>query len=245
MNSCMGTCVALSIFCLNIALPCSPLNAFETWADQQELSKEAKYKSAFSTQRRVSLLESSMLLKNLMEARNQKICKGSWPHSLSTARFVVLFFTPRMCLKEIRCLFCNWLPNSLPSLRYTVPHTWLAYIPAGIPYTLDNQSIAWGLLLIRDSWQTQTSCSVHPSTQHFMQSACQISAYAHYARTPVLQLKQRTDDFFLFFFFLLPLCFLLSASFGSFVHLPTCMVLSTTIVISSQALLLDMFPYHP
>ena len=27
-----------------------------------------------------------------------------------------------------------------------------------------------------------------------MQSACQISAYAHYARTPVLQLKQRTDD---------------------------------------------------
>jgi len=29
-----------------------------------------------------------------------------------------------------------------------------------------------------------------------MQSACQISAYAHYARTPVLQLKQRTDDFF-------------------------------------------------
>ena len=28
-----------------------------------------------------------------------------------------------------------------------------------------------------------------------MQSACQISAYAHYARTPVLQLKQRTDDF--------------------------------------------------
>ena len=41
MNSCMGTCVALSIFCLNIALLCSPLNAFETWADQQELSKEA------------------------------------------------------------------------------------------------------------------------------------------------------------------------------------------------------------
>jgi hypothetical protein len=30
-----------------------------------------------------------------------------------------------------------------------------------------------------------------------MQSACQISAYAHYARTPVLQLKQRTDDIFL------------------------------------------------
>ena len=28
-----------------------------------------------------------------------------------------------------------------------------------------------------------------------MQSACQISAYAHYARTPVLQLKQRTGDF--------------------------------------------------
>jgi hypothetical protein len=27
-----------------------------------------------------------------------------------------------------------------------------------------------------------------------MQSAFQISAYAHYARTPVLQLKQRTDD---------------------------------------------------
>ena len=27
-----------------------------------------------------------------------------------------------------------------------------------------------------------------------MQSACQISAYAHYARTPVVQLKQRTDD---------------------------------------------------
>jgi hypothetical protein len=26
------TCVALSIFWLNIALPCSPLNAFETWA---------------------------------------------------------------------------------------------------------------------------------------------------------------------------------------------------------------------
>jgi hypothetical protein len=25
-------------------------------------------------------------------------------------------------------------------------------------------------------------------------SACQISAYAHYARTPALQLKQRTDD---------------------------------------------------
>ena len=31
-----------------------------------------------------------------------------------------------------------------------------------------------------------------------MQSACQISAYAHYARTPVLQLKQRTDDFVVF-----------------------------------------------
>jgi hypothetical protein len=29
-----------------------------------------------------------------------------------------------------------------------------------------------------------------------MQSACQITAYAHYARTPLLQLKQRTDDFF-------------------------------------------------
>ena len=29
-----------------------------------------------------------------------------------------------------------------------------------------------------------------------MQSACQISAYAHYARTPVLRLKQRTDDFY-------------------------------------------------
>jgi len=28
-----------------------------------------------------------------------------------------------------------------------------------------------------------------------MQSACQISAYARYARTPVLQLKQRTHDF--------------------------------------------------
>ena len=28
-----------------------------------------------------------------------------------------------------------------------------------------------------------------------MQSGCQISAYVHYARTPVLQLKQRTDDF--------------------------------------------------
>jgi hypothetical protein len=27
-----------------------------------------------------------------------------------------------------------------------------------------------------------------------MQSACQISAYAHYARTPVLKLKQKTDD---------------------------------------------------
>jgi len=146
MNSCMETCVALSIFCLNIALLCSPLNAFETWADQQELSKEARYKSAFSTRRRVSLLESSMLLINLMEARNQKNCKGSWPHSLSTAQFVVLFFTPRMRLKEHRCLFCKWLPNSLPSLRYTVPHTWLAYIPAEIPYTLDNQSIAWGLL---------------------------------------------------------------------------------------------------
>jgi hypothetical protein len=28
-----------------------------------------------------------------------------------------------------------------------------------------------------------------------MQSACQISTYAHYARTPVVQLKQGTDDF--------------------------------------------------
>jgi len=28
-----------------------------------------------------------------------------------------------------------------------------------------------------------------------LQSACQISAYAHYARTPVIQLKQRIDDF--------------------------------------------------
>jgi len=35
MNSCMGICVALSNFCLNIALPCSPLNIFKTWADQQ------------------------------------------------------------------------------------------------------------------------------------------------------------------------------------------------------------------
>ena len=66
MNSCMGTCVALSIFCLKIALLCSPLNAFETWADQQELLKEARCKSAFSTRRRVSLLESSMLLNNLL-----------------------------------------------------------------------------------------------------------------------------------------------------------------------------------
>jgi hypothetical protein len=31
-----------------------------------------------------------------------------------------------------------------------------------------------------------------------MQSACQISDYAHYARSPVLQLKQRTDDFYSF-----------------------------------------------
>ena len=80
----------------------SPLNAFETWADQQELSKEARYKSAFSTRRRVSPLELSMLINNLMEARNQKICKGSWPHSLSTAQIFVLFFTPRMRLKEHR-----------------------------------------------------------------------------------------------------------------------------------------------
>ena len=100
-----GNCVALSIFCLNIALLCIPLNAFETWADQQELSKEARCKSAFSSRRRVSLLESSMLLYHLMEARNQENCKGSWPHSLSTAQFVVLFFTPRMRLKEHRCLF--------------------------------------------------------------------------------------------------------------------------------------------
>ena len=33
-NELLGTCVALSIFCLNIALPCSPLNVFETWADR-------------------------------------------------------------------------------------------------------------------------------------------------------------------------------------------------------------------
>jgi len=32
--------------------------------------------------------------------------------------------------------------------------------------------------------------------KEIMQSACQNSAYAHYARTPVLQLKQRTDDIF-------------------------------------------------
>ena len=37
--------------------------------------------------------------------------------------------------------------------------------------------------------------ALNESTQHFMQIACQISASAHYARTPVLQLKQRTDDF--------------------------------------------------
>jgi hypothetical protein len=104
MNSCMGTYVALSIFCLNIALPCSPLNTFETWADQQELSKEARCKSAFSTRRRVSLLKSSMLLTYLMESRNQKNCKGFWTHPVSTAQFVMLFFTPRMRLKEHRCL---------------------------------------------------------------------------------------------------------------------------------------------
>jgi len=40
-----------------------------------------------------------------------------------------------------------------------------------------------------------------------MQIACQISAYAHYARTPVLQLKQRTDDFVFN-----SLCLLLQAS---------------------------------
>jgi len=68
-------CGSQHFLCLNIALLCSPLNAFETWADQQELSKEARCKSAFITRRRVSLLELSMLLNNLMEARNQKNCK--------------------------------------------------------------------------------------------------------------------------------------------------------------------------
>jgi len=106
MNSCMGTCVALSIFCLNIALLCSPLNAFETWADQQELSKEARCKSAFSTRRRVSLLELSMLLNNLMEARNQKNCKGSWPHSLSTTQFVWITLFGSHCLDHIVWITC-------------------------------------------------------------------------------------------------------------------------------------------
>ena len=43
-------------------------------------------------------------------------------------------------------------------------------------------------------WEKQPKQNQGESTQHFMQSACQISAYAHYARTPVLQQKQRTDD---------------------------------------------------
>jgi len=76
MNSCMGTCVILSIFCLNIALPCSPLNAFETWADQQELSKEARCKSAFITRRSVSLLESSMLLKTWWKHGTRKVARA-------------------------------------------------------------------------------------------------------------------------------------------------------------------------
>ena len=117
-----ATCVALSIFCLNIALLCSPLNAFETWADQQELSKEARYKSAFSTRRRVSLLESSMLLK--------KPDGSTEPEKLQRLLTALSEHRPICCAvlhsknapKEDRCLFCNWLPNSLPSLRYTVPH---------------------------------------------------------------------------------------------------------------------------
>jgi len=93
------------------------LSAFSVWTlhylavhwthsrlEQTSKNYQARCKSACSTQSRVSLLESSMLLKNLMEARNQKICKGSWPHSLSTAQFVVLFFTPRMRLKNTRPL---------------------------------------------------------------------------------------------------------------------------------------------
>jgi hypothetical protein len=39
------------------------------------------------------------------------------------------------------------------------------------------------------------SVSQIQASSDFMQIACRISAYAHYARTPVLQLKQRTDDF--------------------------------------------------
>ena len=147
MNSCMETCVALSILCLNIALPCSPLNAFETWADQQELSKEARYKYAFSTRRRISLLESSMLLKKLMEARNQKNCKGSWPHSLSTAQFVVLFFTPRIVALRLGTLG----PFNLPYRLYITPQEWLRarkisiyFGGAGLMRECETKIFFWG-----------------------------------------------------------------------------------------------------
>jgi len=97
-------------FCLNIALFCSPLNTFETWADQQELSKEARCKSAFSTRRRVSLLESSMLLNNLMEARNQKkqnrvpvtlsqILNRSWAHKAFYSCYDAFFGPESYCQK--------------------------------------------------------------------------------------------------------------------------------------------------
>jgi len=59
---------------------CTTLQSIECIRDLSRparISKEARYKSAFSTRRRVSLLESSMLLINLMEARNQENCKGS------------------------------------------------------------------------------------------------------------------------------------------------------------------------
>ena len=120
---CMGTCVALSIFCLNIALLCIPLNTFETWADQQELSKEARCKSAFSTRRRVSLLESSMLLNNLMEARNQKNCihmldhaeQSRW-HSTTTQMWPELL--PRDSVIRLRKISeGNMQPRTVPGLQ--------------------------------------------------------------------------------------------------------------------------------
>ena len=95
MNSCMGTCVALSIFCLNIGLLCSPLNAFETWADQQELSKEARCKSAFSTRRRVSLLECGRVYKHTLLRPSHRSNVVYWQTLCSAPHTALTSFTDR------------------------------------------------------------------------------------------------------------------------------------------------------
>ena len=79
---------------------------------------------------RMAYSPSLWLMANWLVKQNQPVSKIETKSDTNlrslyeSCQIVVLFFTPRMRLKEHICLFCNWLPNSLPSLRYTVQCYW-------------------------------------------------------------------------------------------------------------------------